>query len=109
MEQAVDSRLNKVFAALADSSRRKILTRLAQGPAAIVDLARDLPFTRQAATKHLLTLRKAGLVEDRKQGRAQVYELTPDSLLCAEQWIEGLEADWDRRLGALARHLRENP
>jgi len=107
VEQA--DRVTLVFAALADPWRRQMLSRLAKGPGAIVDLARDLPFSRQAATKHLNALCRAGLVRAAKKGREQVFELTPEPLDEAEQWLSRLDEEWGTRLQALAEHIAKNP
>jgi DNA-binding transcriptional ArsR family regulator len=108
MDQATE-RVSLVFGALADPWRRQMLSRLAKGPGAIVDLSRDLPFTRQAATKHLNALCRAGLVRVAKRGREQVFELTREPLDDAEAWLQNLDQAWANRLQALAEHLAKNP
>lgn len=75
--------------ALADGTRRAIVERLARGPAAVGELARDLPVSRPAVSQHLKVLKCAGLVRDRAAGTRRVYQLDPTGL-------EALRADLDR-------------
>jgi DNA-binding transcriptional ArsR family regulator len=101
----VDSRVDLVFAALADPSRRFVLERLARGGASQSELAGELPVTRQAVAKHLATLREAGLVHAERRGREMRYELDSAPLGDAAAWLERVGAEWDERLAALARHV----
>jgi DNA-binding transcriptional ArsR family regulator len=90
----VSDPLNLVFGALADPSRRQLIGYLSErGTATATELTGELPMTRQAVTKHLVTLADAGLVESRRSGRETRYRLT------------GLGEEWDERLDALRRHL----
>ena len=99
-------RVDAVFSALADERRRSVVELLAQrGGATPTELARELPVTRQAVAKHLITLRAAGLVEPRRQGRETRYRLTPEPLAEAMTWMAELGAQWDDRLEALRRYL----
>ncbi|ORW23201.1 ArsR/SmtB family transcription factor [Mycobacterium palustre] len=75
--------------ALADGTRRAIVERLAHGPAAVGELARELPVSRPAVSQHLKVLKSAGLVRDRAAGTRRVYQLDPTGL-------EALRADLDR-------------
>jgi DNA-binding transcriptional ArsR family regulator len=75
--------------ALADRTRRAIVERLAHGPAAVGELARDLPVSRPAVSQHLKVLKCAGLVRDRAAGTRRVYQLDPTGL-------EAVRADLDR-------------
>jgi len=96
-----------VFEALADPTRRAVIEALADdGPTTLSDLTRRLPVTRQAVAKHLAALSEAGLVEGRRQGRETLYELTPGPLGVAMDWMASVGADWDARLAALRKHLR---
>ena len=78
-----------VWVALADRTRRSILERLTHGPAAVGELARELPVSRPAVSQHLKVLKSAGLVRDRAAGTRRVYRLDPTGL-------EVLRADLDR-------------
>ena len=97
----------RVFDALADPNRRYVLEALAERETATAtELAAELPVTRQAVAKHLAALSEAGLVEGRRQGRETLYELTPGPLGVAMDWMASVGADWDARLAALRKHLR---
>jgi DNA-binding transcriptional ArsR family regulator len=106
----VRDRVDLVFTALADPSRRFLLETLAvRGTATPTELAGELPVTRQAVAKHLSALRSAGLVRSQRRGREHRYELDPAPLGDAAGWIAQVGRQWDARLGALARHLGEPP
>jgi DNA-binding transcriptional ArsR family regulator len=75
--------------ALADGTRRAIVERLAHGPSAVGELARDLPVSRPAVSQHLKVLKSAGLVRDRAAGTRRVYQLDAAGL-------QALRADLDR-------------
>ena len=97
----------QVFTALADRSRRAILTALASGgPATATDLAGRLPITRQAIAKHLSLLADAGLVIAEPGERRRVrYRLRSAPMRVAQQFLAALARDWDGALGALRAHL----
>ena len=95
----------KAFAALADPTRREVFERLAAGPRAVGDLARELPVSRQAVQKHLGTLAAAGLVATRRSGREVLYRPTPGPMSEALEWMAEVGAQWDDRLAALERQL----
>lgn len=103
-EEAVAER---VFAALADPTRRAILAELAtQGPATATDLARELPITRQAIAKHLALLDDAGLVSGEPgEGRRVRYRLHPAPIRIAQRFLAVLARDWEGLLGALKDHV----
>jgi DNA-binding transcriptional ArsR family regulator len=101
--------VDAVLAAVADPTRRLLLERLrASGPASIADLGLGLPMTRQAVTKHLDTLRDAGLVRVSREGRERLHELQPQPLQEIDDWLRPYAEAWDRRLEALRRHLGED-
>jgi DNA-binding transcriptional ArsR family regulator len=97
----------RVFAALADPTRRAILAALAaQGPATATDLADRLPITRQAIAKHLVLLTDAGLVTAEPGERRRIrYRLQSAPVQVAQQFLAALAHDWDGRLAALKDHL----
>lgn len=96
-----------VFAALGDPVRLRILTRLGeQGPLPVVRLAEDSGISRQAVSKHLATLARAGLVDGQRRGREQVWRLRPRSLERARRHLDAIEARWDDALVRL-RNLVE--
>jgi DNA-binding transcriptional ArsR family regulator len=91
--------------ALGDGTRRAIVERLAHGPLAVGELARDLPVSRPAVSQHLKVLKSAGLVRDRAAGTRRVYQLDPTGL-------EALRADldrfWTRALTTYAQTIDES-
>ena len=102
-------RAGPVFSALADPTRREVVRYLAEhGEATATELAGVLPVTRQAVSKHLVTLGAAGLVERHKSGREARYSLTPEPLSDAARWMAMVGAQWDDRLTNLRRHLKED-
>jgi DNA-binding transcriptional ArsR family regulator len=97
----------QVFVALADPTRRSILSALASGgPATATDLAARLPITRQAIAKHLTLLTEAGLVTAEPGERRRVrYRLRSAPMQVAQQYLAAMARDWDGRLDALRQHL----
>jgi DNA-binding transcriptional ArsR family regulator len=97
----------RVFAALADPTRRTILATLAtSGPATVTELADRLPITRQAIAKHLVQLSDAALVTAEPGERRRVrYRVRTEPVEVAQQFLAALAHNWDRRLAALAEHL----
>lgn len=91
-----------VFTALADPTRREVVTLLSSGgPATATALAAALPVSRQAVAKHLAQLDDAGLVARTRAGREIRYALTPAPMTDAMGWMAEVGAAWDRRLDAL--------
>ncbi len=80
--------LDAVFAALADPTRRWLLTRLVEGgPMPATGLARDLPMSRQAVVHHLQSLADADLVDSRREGREVLWSATTAPLATAAAWM----------------------
>jgi DNA-binding transcriptional ArsR family regulator len=100
------NRVDAIFAALADPTRRRLLGRLAAQPSATAtELAASEPVTRQAVVKHLQSLGEAGLVTPSRSGREVHYALTPEPLDDAVGWMVTVGAEWDRRLARLRGRL----
>ncbi|HEY1330902.1 MAG TPA: metalloregulator ArsR/SmtB family transcription factor [Actinomycetota bacterium] len=100
-----DERIDAVFSALADPTRREVIRCLSAEPGTATELAQRLPVSRQAVAKHLAALDDAGLVEAERHGREVRYRLTPSPMAEAMTWMTDVGAEWDRRLNALRRHL----
>lgn len=97
-----------VFAAIADPTRRGILETLrASGPLSLSQIAAPLAMTRQAVTKHLDTLRRAGLIRQRRAGRERLHELRAEPLQEIETWLLPYSKAWDERLERLKQHLED--
>ena len=104
---------DRVFTALADANRRRLLSRLAQSsPKTATQLAREFPITRQGIMKHLDLLAHAGLVQVQTKGREKRYVFNPESLqaasACASAWIETIDKQWDERLQWLKNLVEDN-
>jgi DNA-binding transcriptional ArsR family regulator len=99
-------RAGAVFGALADPTRRALLSTIAdQRSATATELASELPISRQAVLKHLTALADAGLLDRERAGREVRYRVTPEPLSDAVSWMADVGAQWDDRLGALRRQL----
>jgi DNA-binding transcriptional ArsR family regulator len=95
-----------IFTALADPTRRQVLRLVAErGPASATTLERELPVSRQAVVKHLVVLRRAGLVVGQRSGQEVRYGLVPEPLGEAAEWIAETGARWDARLARLRAYL----
>jgi DNA-binding transcriptional ArsR family regulator len=94
-----------VFSALADPTRRQLLTAIAQRPATATELANELPISRQAVVKHLSALSQAGLLARGRAGRDVRYSVTPAPLSDAVSWMAQVGGQWDERLAALGRQF----
>ena len=109
---------DELWSAVADPSRRKVLDLLvSQGEVSASWLAGRVPFSRQAVSKHLVVLERAGLISHRKQGREVLYQVQADRLDQAARAMTELAAQWDARLIAIKRlaeaahaeHKKEEP
>jgi DNA-binding transcriptional ArsR family regulator len=93
-----------VFAALADPTRWRVLSLLAErGEGTATSLAGELPVSRVAVVKHLAVLDRAQLVESRRRGREVRYTVRAERLDATARWMAGLAAEWDARLEKLKR------
>lgn len=93
------------WAALADPTRREIFARLAQGPSAVGELARELPVSRPAVSQHLKVLKDAGLVTDRPAGTRRIYQVDPAGLAALRAQLDRF---WNSALTNLKQRV-ENP
>ena len=96
-----------VFRALGDPSRRAIFERLSRGEAAVKDLTACFDISQPAVSQHLATLRKAGLVSERREGRLVYYRVDPKGLRPLIDWITHYQAFWPERLTRLHALLKE--
>jgi DNA-binding transcriptional ArsR family regulator len=100
------ARLDLVFRALGDRTRRAMLERLARGEQTVGDLAAPYNMSLAAASKHIQTLEKAGLVKRTVRGRIHYCRIDPRPLERADDWLRGYENLWDTRIERLAQLLR---
>ena len=91
--------------AIGEPTRRTILERLVDRPAAVSDLARDLPITRSAVSQHLQILKSVGLVTDRAVGTRRIYTVDPAALAIIRSYFDVF---WTRSLAAF-RDAAERP
>ena len=95
-----------VFAALGDRTRLRLVSRLCTGgPASIVDLTAGQAVSRQAVTKHLQVLARAGLARSRRRGRESLWQIEPRRLDDARHWLARISTQWDDALGRLKAML----
>ena len=100
--------MDRVFAALADPTRRAVLAQLEEnGPSSVTALAGPLPIKMPTVLKHLGVLDDAGLIRREKQGRVVTVSLVPEPLAAAQAWLSRYERFWVDRLDRLGRFLEE--
>ena len=105
---AAAERLDRTLAALADPHRRLVVERLRERPCRAGELAEAIGLTPPAMSRHLRTLRQAGVVEERHDGfdaRVRVYQLRPEPMAELAAWLKQTEAMWAAQLTALRDHL----
>ncbi len=91
-----------IFAALGDPTRLSLLRTLSDGRTrSIVALAADSRLTRQAVTKHLQVLERAGLVSSTRRGRESRFAFEPDPVVAARSYLDQVSAQWDDALSRL--------
>ena len=100
-----EDRLDRAFSALADPTRRAILSKLAQGPATVQEVAAPFPMSAPAISRHLKVLERAGLVTRTTRAQWRTLSLQPEPLEEVSAWIEQQRRDWNLRLDALEQHL----
>jgi DNA-binding transcriptional ArsR family regulator len=100
-------RLDGVYQALADGTRRSMVERLIAGPASVSELAKPFEMSLPAVMQHLQVLDDCGLVRSEKSGRVRTCRLEPSGLRDAESWIVQQRSAWEDRLDQLDIYLRE--
>lgn len=103
----LDHPLDRVFHALADPTRRKMVERLTKSPASVSDLAAPLEMTLAAVVQHVQVLEACGVVRTEKIGRVRICRIEPKALSAAEKWFHDRRALWERRLDLLEDVLKE--
>lgn len=101
----MDTRLDLVFAALADPTRRAILTMLLEDDMAVTDVAEPFEMSLAAISKHLGSLTRAGLISQEKRGRVKWCKLEPDALRAASVWMQAFGQFEEVDLDAFERFL----
>jgi len=100
--------LDRVFAALSDSTRRGILADLVNGETSVTALAAPHKMSLPGVSKHLRVLERAGLVHCRKEGRVHHCRLAAQPMRNALEWLAQYRWFWENNFHALARHLNES-
>lgn len=101
------TRIDQVFHALGDPTRRKLVEQLSRGPASVSDLAKPLGITLAAVVQHLQVLEHSGVVRTEKVGRVRTCRIEPTGLNVAADWIAERRSLWERRLDRLGDILAE--
>ena len=98
---------DKIFHALSDPSRRAIFVSLARGEVAVKDLTARFDISQPAVSQHLATLKRAGLVNGRREGRSVYYRLEPRGMRPLIDWIAHYRAFWTDHVDRLERLLEK--
>ncbi len=107
MVQYHRNRLDDVFHALANVSRRKMVKLLSKKAYKITDLAPKFDMSLSAVSKHLQTLERAGLVDREIRGREHICRLNAEALSDAHAWLDAYQSFWNERLDALEKVLAQ--
>ena len=106
MESAQVRDAAPLFAALGDETRLRLFVRLStRGPESIARLSAKSPVTRQAVSKHLDVLSRAGLIRGTRRGRERIWEVEPKRLAEARRYLDRISLLWDDALGRLKRFV----
>jgi DNA-binding transcriptional ArsR family regulator len=96
-----------MFQALADPTRRGMISRLSRGPASVSELAEPFDMSLPAVVQHLRVLESSGLVTSEKVGRVRTCRIEPKAMMSIEDWMSSQRASWEARLDRLGEYLKE--
>lgn len=99
------SDLDAAFAALADPTRRAIVSRLCERPQSVSELSRPFDIALPSLLKHVRVLEQSGLVSSEKTGRVRTCRIEPRALQAAESWIHSHVTEWEKRLDRMEAHI----
>ena len=102
-----DEPVDRVFRALSDRTRRRVLARLSRSPASVTELAAPFDMALPSFVQHLQVLEACGLVRSKKTGRVRTYQLVPERMQLAEDGLVRQRTIWERRLDQLDDYLTE--
>ena len=105
MDEYISTKLDGVFSALRDPTRRAILARLTHADARVTDVASEFPISLNSISKHIRMLERAGLLHRSIEGRDHVLSLNAQPLAEAQAWIEHYRRFWEGRLAALEHYV----
>lgn len=97
--------LDKTFSALADPTRRAIISRLCDGPKTVSELAEPFDIALPSLLKHVHVLEKSGLVSSEKIGRVRTCKIEQQALHATEAWIQQHMSAWEDRLDRMQAHI----
>lgn len=98
---------DQVFQALSNPTRRRVLELLATGPATVSDLAAPFDMQLPSFVQHLSVLERSRLVRSKKRGRVRTYEMAPERLRVAEDWLAQRRQEWESRLDRFDRYVQQ--
>ena len=101
---------DEVFHALSNPTRRKVVERLSAGPATVSELAAPFDMQLPSFVQHLSVLERSRLIKSKKRGRVRTYEIAPERLKVAEDWLTTRRQLWEARLDRFdeyVKHLKE--
>ncbi len=102
---AADQRLDALFTALSDATRRDIVARLSTGEATVKELAEPYAMSMQAVSQHIRVLERSGLISRGRHRQTRPCRLEPAALETALSWIEESRRTWTDRMDRLESHL----
>lgn len=97
--------LDKAFFALADPTRRAIVSRLCHGPKSVSELSEPFELALPSLLKHVRVLEQSGLISSEKIGRVRTCKIEPDALHATEGWIHQHVSAWEQRLDRMEAHI----
>jgi DNA-binding transcriptional ArsR family regulator len=98
-------RLDGIFQALADPTRRAVIDQLGEGPASVTDLARPFAMALPSFMKHIHVLEQSGLIQTRKEGRVRTCAISPRAFTAIEQWLSAQRAAWESHADRLEQFV----
>ncbi len=96
-----------VFLALSSSTRRQILEQLTRGPATVSELAAPFDMKLPSFVQHLSVLERSCLVTSNKRGRVRTYEIAPEQLKIAEDWLTERRREWESRFDRFDEYVKQ--
>ncbi len=97
--------LDLAFSALADPTRRAIVSRLCDGPRSVTELSEPFELALPSLLKHVRVLEQSGLISSEKSGRVRTCKIEPHALQATEAWIQQHIAAWEKRLDRMEAHI----
>jgi DNA-binding transcriptional ArsR family regulator len=98
---------DRVFHALSNPTRRKVIERLSVGPATVSELAEPFDMQLPSFVQHLSVLERSRLVKSKKRGRVRTYEIAPERLKVVEDWLTARREEWEARLDRFDDYVKQ--